>query len=345
MLAPIRIGVIGAGGNTRGKHIPGFQAIEGVSVEVVCNRSAESSQRVADAFGIPRIAHNWQDVVQDPDIDAVMIGTWPYLHAPISIAALKAGKHVLCEARMAMNQPEAEAMLAAAAKAPHLVSQVVPSPFTLRWDRFIKRQLDDGLIGELLAVDVFSTGGSFINASREMSWRDDITLSGLNTMGLGIYYEAMARWVGHAVTVNANGKVQVKFLKDSAGVAQPKRIPDHVDVFGNLDPEATYHIRCSQITGACPTPNDFILYGSTGTLRLDLTKKELRLDRPEADTQVLEVPADEQEHWRVEAEFIGAIRGEEPVRLTTFDEGLRYMTFTQKVADALGIAPSEFRNP
>jgi predicted dehydrogenase len=345
MQSPVKIGVIGAGGNTRHKHLPGFQAIEGVSVEVVCNRSAESSQGVADAFGIPRIAHEWQEVVQDPDIDAVMIGTWPYLHAPISIAALNAGKHVLCEARMAMNQPEAEAMVAAAASAPHLVSQVVPSPFTLRWDRFIKRQLDDGRIGELLAVDVFASGGGFVNDSREMSWRDDITLSGLNTMAMGIYYEALARWVGHAATVNANGRVHVKFLKDHAGVAHPKHIPDHVDVFGNLESGASYHIRCSQLTGACPTPNDFILYGSTGTLRLNLKTKELILDQPEADTQVLEVPADEQDQWRVEAEFIGAIRGEEAVRLTTFDEGLRYMTFTQKVADALGIAPSEFRNP
>lgn len=345
MHAPIRIGVIGAGGNTRNKHLPGFQAIEGVSVEVVCNRSAESSQRVADAFGIPRIAHDWHEVVQDPNIDAVMIGTWPYLHAPISIAALQAGKHVLCEARMAMNQHEAEAMLAAAASAPHQVSQVVPSPFTLKWDRFIKRQLDEGLIGDLLAVDVFATSGSFVNPDREMSWRDDIALSGLNTMGMGIYYEALARWVGHAATVQANGRVCVKTRRDESGTLREIQVPDHVDVFGNLASGAAYHLRCSQLTGACPTANDFILYGSRGTLRLNLKTKELTLDTPDAETRILEVPADEQEDWRVEAEFVGAIRKQESVRLTSFEEGLRYMRFTQQVADCLGIAPSEYRNP
>ena len=50
----IRIGLIGAGKNTRDRHIPGFQAIDGVEVVSVCNRSLESSQRVADQFGIPK---------------------------------------------------------------------------------------------------------------------------------------------------------------------------------------------------------------------------------------------------------------------------------------------------
>ena len=53
----------------------------------------------------------------DPDIDAIVIGTWPYLHCPITLAALEAGKHVLTEARMSMNAAEAHRMLAAAAAA------------------------------------------------------------------------------------------------------------------------------------------------------------------------------------------------------------------------------------
>ena len=72
----IRIGLIGAGKNTRERHIPGFQAIDGVEVVSVCNRSRESSQRVADQFGIPKVIENWQDLVADDDIDAVCIGTW-----------------------------------------------------------------------------------------------------------------------------------------------------------------------------------------------------------------------------------------------------------------------------
>ena len=340
MSKEIKIGIIGAGNNTRSKHIPKLQKIDGVSIETVCNRSKESSRAVAESFNIPRISDDWQELIRDSSLDAIVIGTWPYLHAPATVAALQAGKHVLCEARMAMNVHEARQMLKTSMDDPSLVAQVVPSPFTLHWDRFIKRKLDENLIGELFAVDVFANSGSFIDTEQTMTWRDDIEKSGLNTMMLGIYYEALSRWVGHAATVKTNGRIQVK---NRGG--HPIHIPDHLDVFGDLENGAAYHIRCSQITGACPTPNGFILYGSRGTLRLQVQKEVLTLDKPGEETQIMEVPESEQESWRVEEEFVGAIRGEEKIRLTSFEEGLQYMKFTQKVADDLKLAPSEFRNP
>src|SRR5207245_1590356 len=122
----IRVGLIGAGANTRSRHIPGLRAIEAVEIVAVCNRRRESAQAVAESFGIPRIAEHWEEVVQDPEIDAVVIGTWPYLHAPITIAALRAGKHVLTEARLSMNAAEAHQMLREARAHPKLITQVVP---------------------------------------------------------------------------------------------------------------------------------------------------------------------------------------------------------------------------
>ena len=84
----------------------------------VANRSRQSSERVAAEFGIPRVYDSWQELVRADDIDAVVIGTWPYLHCQITVAALESGKHVLCEARMAMNAAEAKTMLAASRKGP-----------------------------------------------------------------------------------------------------------------------------------------------------------------------------------------------------------------------------------
>ena len=92
----LRIGFIGAGGNTRLRHIPGFMKCEGVEPVVLCNRSMESSQKVAEEFGVPRVAGDWREIVQDPRVDAVCIGTWPNTHAEMTVAALEAGKHVLC---------------------------------------------------------------------------------------------------------------------------------------------------------------------------------------------------------------------------------------------------------
>ncbi|MDD9930083.1 MAG: Gfo/Idh/MocA family oxidoreductase, partial [Rhodospirillaceae bacterium] len=108
----LRVGLIGAGGNTRSRHIPGFKAQDNISLDIVANRTVESGQRIADEFGVARVTDDWMDVVNDQSIDAVCIGTWPYMHAPMTIAALDAGKHVLCEARMAMNATAARMMLA-----------------------------------------------------------------------------------------------------------------------------------------------------------------------------------------------------------------------------------------
>src|SRR5262245_3294967 len=141
-VTPLRVGLIGAGDNTRKKHIPGLKAIAGVELVAVCNRRRSSSEAVAGEFGIARIVEHWDEIVADPSVDAVVIGTWPYLHAPITIAALEAGKHVLCEARMALNAREAREMLAASQKHPDRVAQLVPSPFGLRGDEVIRHKLE-----------------------------------------------------------------------------------------------------------------------------------------------------------------------------------------------------------
>ena len=76
----LRIGIIGAGSNTKLRHIPGFQAIEEVQIVAVCNRSLKSAKKVADTFNIPRITECPNDIINANDIDAICIGTWPYMH-------------------------------------------------------------------------------------------------------------------------------------------------------------------------------------------------------------------------------------------------------------------------
>ena len=65
----IRLGLIGAGKNSRDRHIPGFQEVDGVEITAVANRSRESGRVVADQFNIPTVYDNWQDLLEDPDID------------------------------------------------------------------------------------------------------------------------------------------------------------------------------------------------------------------------------------------------------------------------------------
>lgn len=96
----IKVGIIGAGANTRLRHIPELLSQAGVEIFSVANRTKASAWAVAQGFGIPNATDNWKELVQDPNVDAIVIGTWPYMHCEMTVAALEAGKHVLCEARM-----------------------------------------------------------------------------------------------------------------------------------------------------------------------------------------------------------------------------------------------------
>src|SRR5437763_13554940 len=171
---PIRVGFVGAGRNTQSRHIPGLGKQPGVELVAVANRSRESGERVAKEFGIRRVEGDWHDVVRAPDVDAVCIGTWPYTHCEMTVAALAAGKHVLCEARMAMNAAEGRRMLEASRKAPRLVTQLVPGPPTLELDATIARLVSEGYVGEVLAGEVQATQQPrFPEPGEPLHWRPD----------------------------------------------------------------------------------------------------------------------------------------------------------------------------
>ena len=198
----IRVGLIGAGGNTTSRHIPGLKAQDGVEIVAVANRSRASGQRVADEFNIPTVYDDWPSLLAASDIDAVCIGTWPNMHKTLTVASLAAGKHVLCEARMALDLGDAKAMLDASRNQPALVAQIVPAPHTLAFDQTIQAMIADGYIGELIAIDArIAANRAYPDGSTPIHWRQDRALSGMNVMNMGIWYEAMMRWVGPARSV------------------------------------------------------------------------------------------------------------------------------------------------
>jgi predicted dehydrogenase len=328
---PIRVGFVGAGANTRKHHLPKLKAQPGVELVAVANRSKESGERVAREFGIGRVHGDWQEIVEADDIDAVCIGTWPYMHSVMSIAALERGKHVLCEARMAMNAGEGRRMLEASRKAPHLVAQLVPAPHTLELDTTIQTLLGEGFVGEVLAVELQASAGRFVEPDAPLHWRQDIALSGHNILNMGIWYEAMMRWLGPARRVTAMSRVAVPHRKDAAGAAHEVKVPDHVDILAQFRGGAIGHLRFSAMTGLAPASEAWI-YGREGTLRLEADR--LRLTggrRGESALREIPVPPKTRIGWRVEEEFVNAIRGREKITRTSFADGVRYMEFTDAV--------------
>lgn len=326
----IRIGVIGAGANTRKMHLPGFQSIPGVEVALVCNRSEASSRRVADEFGIPGIARDWREVVESPAIDAVIIGTWPYLHAEASIAALDAGKHVLTEARMARDEDEAVRMLAASQKHPGLVAQVVPAPMSLEVDSTVSDLLAEGAIGELREVTVTHTGGQFLRAETLLTWRQNVELSGANILSMGIYHEMVRRWVKRDPEwVVADAAIFTKRRRNEDGEEVEVNIPDSISIFGRFPGDARFIYHFSGVEAGQPR-NEMRLNGSKGGLRFDVAENELYRSDASREWKV-EIPAARRRGWRVEEDFINSIRTGAPVELTSFAEGVHYMRFTEAV--------------
>lgn len=148
---------------------------------------------------------------------------------------------------------------------------------------------------------------------------------------MGIWYEATMRWLGPAQRVTAMTKVAVPRRKDAGGAAHEVRVPDHVDILAQLRGGAVGHLRFSSVTGLAPAAEVWI-FGSEGTLRLEADA--LRLTggrRGESALREIPVPPRTRIGWRVEEEFVNAIRGREKITRTTFEDGVRYMEFTDAV--------------
>lgn len=325
----LRIGIVGAGANTRAKHLPLLQKIPGVKVVMVANRSLASSQAVAKDFGIPGVARHWREVVAAPDVDAVVVGTWPYLHAEVSCAALGAGKHVLCEARMAAQLPQAETMAAAARARPHLVAQLVPAPMSLDFDLSVAELLPQ--LGYLREVCVTHTGGQFADDAALLGWRQEFALSGVNTLMLGINYEMVLRWLGlDPEWVQADAAVFTKRRRRDEGGQGDVEIPESVSVLGRYATGTRLVMHFSGVELGQPR-HEIRLNGEQGSLRLDLAAQRLRfapLGGPEREV----VPTtDQRRGWRVEEDFVASIRSGAPVRLTDFAAGVRYMRVTDAI--------------
>ena len=331
----LRIGLIGAGKNMRVRHIPGFRGIDQVEIVAVCNRRPSSTAAAAREFGIAKTYEHWQDLVADADIDAIVVGTWPYLHCPIALAALESGKHVLSEARMSLNAAEAHRMRAAANANPELVAQLVPSPYGLAGNEVLLEMLDAGFLGDLREVQVMHLSDALGNPDSPLAWRQDTALSGFNMLTLGILHETLLR--------RARPVCRPRYAPSSARASIPRgaeRARGHLPTVCkrwrfSKTARVSYHL-----SGVYPFDMgaSIRLMGTQGVLHYDLTRDQLSgasRTMPLSDSGGLaQIPIlpEKERSWTVEADFVESIRTGKGVRFTDFDTGVRYMEFTEAVA-------------
>ncbi len=327
----LRIGIVGAGGIVRDRHLPALKKHPEVEVVAVSNSSYESAEKFCQEH-IPQATpmRNWADLVALPDLDIIWIGTPPYLHSAVTVSALESGKHVFCQARMSMDLVEAEEMLAAAQRSPELVIMLCPPPFGLRGDLLVKKLLSDGYIGKPHHIRLQSFNSNYLDPERPAHWRQRIELSGLNVLTLGIYVEVLQRWFGPISGVFARGQI-LQTIRQGYEVI----VPDLLTVLCTFASGAEGVLEFSGVN-ALGGADHVEVYGSEGTMVYDFQAESLRAGKAgEKDLRLIAPTPELEAGWRVEDDFLEAIAAKGRIRPhPNFEDGLHYMRVVQAVADS-----------
>jgi predicted dehydrogenase len=327
----LRVGIVGAGGIVRTRHLPALKKNPDVELVAVSNSSYESAEKFCSEE-LPQATpmRNWADLLALPDLDVIWIGTPPYMHSAVTISALEAGKHVFCQARMSMDLAEADEMLATSKRFPELVTMLCPPPYGMRADLLVKKLLAENYIGRPHHVRLQSFTGAYLDPNKPAHWRQKIEISGLNVLTLGIYVEVLQRWLGDITGVFARGKV-VHPIRDGYEVI----VPDLLNVFCAFGDGAEGVLEFSGIN-AFAGGDRCEIYGDRGTIVYDFATDIVQAGKTgDKEMRVVDLPSELATEWRVEDDFIAAVKSKGRVRPhPDFEDGLRYMRVVQAVADS-----------
>ena len=255
----LRIGLIGVGAAAQISHIPAIKKTEDVELVWLCDRDPEKVQRVAQKFGIPNHTGRLDDLLADDTLDAIDICTTNFLHAPMTVAALEAGKHVMCERPLARSSTEAAQMVKAAKKADRTLMCSVQHRF--RPDaQLLKKFVDKGDLGK-----VFLAKGGWLRQRTQWDseeWRGRMKESGGGVvLDLGFQMLDLALWV--------LGSPKVESVTAGLHRAKKGEVEDSATAFLRLDSGATLTL---ELTWGLLMEKDFAflnLFGSGGAALLN----------------------------------------------------------------------------
>jgi predicted dehydrogenase len=193
-LSPVRIGVLGAARIAPNAIIKPARQVADAEVVAVAARDPERARAFATKHSIPVVHASYDDLVADPDIDAIYNPLPNSHHGPWTLKSIAAGKHVLCEKPFTSNAVEAEHVAAAAAASPSIV---VMEAFHYRYHPLIARMLDVIASGAIGNVQRIQTAMCFPLPSRkDIRWQ--LGLAGGALMDAGCYAVHMLRTLAGA---------------------------------------------------------------------------------------------------------------------------------------------------
>ena len=187
----VRWGVISTAKIGTEKVIPGMQGARWCDVVAIASRSLDKARQAADRLGIEKAYGSYEELLADPDVDAVYNPLPNHLHVPVSVQAIEAGKHVLCEKPIGLSSVEGQQLVDAAKRHPHLkVMEAFMYRHHPQWQR-AKQLVDEGKLGRLRTIQSFF---SYFNDDPH-NIRNQADIGGGGLMDIGCYPISLSRFL------------------------------------------------------------------------------------------------------------------------------------------------------
>lgn len=261
------IGVIGCGKIAQLRHLPEYQANAAADIKAVCDSNYARAKEVAEKYGA-RAYRTYEEILALPDIDAVSVCTANFAHAEITIAALNAGKHVLCEKPMALDLKSCEDMVRAAEKnGKHLL--IGHNQRLLAAHQKAGKLIREGAIGKIITVrSVFAHSGpeTWSIDSGSNTWFFDKNKAIMGVMAdLGIHKTDLVHYLTgqNAVSVTAFADTLDKKKSDGTFID----VEDNAFCIYQLSKGAAASV---SVSWSCygEEDNSTVIYGSQGTMKI-----------------------------------------------------------------------------
>jgi predicted dehydrogenase len=261
----LNIAMIGSGFIARA-HSNAFQQVGhffetpySLNLKVVCGRDQSKLEAFARQWGWTETAADWQEVVGRKDIDVVDIAVPNALHAPVAMAAAKAGKMILCEKPLALSLAEAQAMAAAAKDVPNLVwfnYRRVPAV------AFAKQLITEGKLGEVYHYRSYYFNQSGVDPAKGQTWRYRADEAGSGAIG-----DLLSHSIDMAIYLNSD-IVELSAMKHT--FIPGREVDDAVAVMARFANGSLGTFEASRFGVGRRNGNGFEMYGAKGSVAFDL---------------------------------------------------------------------------
>ncbi len=209
MMDETKVGIIGAGGIAGGKHLPGHRNVEGVSIIAVCDIDQQRAENFAKQHDIKHVFTDYNDLVAMPELDAVSVCTPNNFHAPPTIAALEAGKHVICEKPIAGNANDGQAMVDAQKASGKVLQIGLQSRFGTE-ARTLRKLYEDGFFGDIYYARAMAMRRRGVPASPSFITKS--IAGGGPLIDIGVHILDVLLWmIGTPKPIEAFGSIAQKF--------------------------------------------------------------------------------------------------------------------------------------